>query len=207
MPKSTDQKTLPPTRDRLIAAMLDALRTRGFHGVGLNDLLKTSGTPKGVLYHHFPGGKTELAVAAINLAVEHLHSGLNKVFERENDPGKALNVWMDSAQKLLAHSDFEKGCPLATIALESTAKDLAIRDAIAHGFSSLRMGLADQLMAARIDEARARSLAALIVSAYEGALLQARVAGNVSVMQETTEALQQMIQVSMAKQRHSRGTQ
>ena len=207
MPKKSDQKALPPTRDRLVAAMLDALRTRGFHGVGLSDLLKASGTPKGVLYHHFPGGKAQLAVAAISLAVEHLLAGLKKIFEREHDPAKALNLWMDAAQKLLARSDFEQGCPLATIALETTAKDAEIRDAIANGFSLLRSGLADQLVAARIDDKSARRLAALIVSAYEGALLQARVAGNVTVMKETTEALQHMIQVTMTKPHRPRGAQ
>ncbi len=207
MSKTASQKAVPPTRDRLIAAMLDALRTRGFHGIGLAELLRASDTPKGVLYHHFPGGKAELAVAAINLAVAHLLVGLDKVFERESDPVKALNLWMDSAQKGLARSGYEQGCPLATIALESTAEDQEIRDAIANGFASLRTGLADQLIKARIDDVRARSLAALIVSAYEGALLQARVAGKVTVMQETTEALQLMIQVSMTKRHRPRGAQ
>jgi TetR/AcrR family transcriptional repressor of lmrAB and yxaGH operons len=46
--------------------MLTALRTKGFHGVGLSELLAQAQAPKGVLYHHFPGGKTELAVAAID---------------------------------------------------------------------------------------------------------------------------------------------
>ena len=53
----------PSTRDRLIAAMLDALRRRGYFGIGLNELLASANAPKGVLYHHFPGGKTELETA------------------------------------------------------------------------------------------------------------------------------------------------
>ena len=31
--------TAPGTRDRLVAAMLEALRTRGYHGIGLTELL------------------------------------------------------------------------------------------------------------------------------------------------------------------------
>ena len=63
---SPSPATPPGTRDRLIAAMTDALRRRGFHGVGVSDILQQAGAPKGVLYHHFPGGKAELAVAAID---------------------------------------------------------------------------------------------------------------------------------------------
>ena len=37
--------------------MLGALRRKGYHGVGLNELLADANAPKGVLYHHFPGGK------------------------------------------------------------------------------------------------------------------------------------------------------
>ena len=59
----------PGTRDRLIGAMLQALSTRGLHGVGINELLVAARAPKGVLYHHFPGGKTELAVATIEQLV------------------------------------------------------------------------------------------------------------------------------------------
>ena len=53
-----------PTRERLIAAMSDLLERRGFHGVGLSELLAQAQAPKGVLYHHFPGGKTALMKAA-----------------------------------------------------------------------------------------------------------------------------------------------
>ena len=33
---------LPSTRDRLLAAMVDALQRRGLHGVGLNELLQVA---------------------------------------------------------------------------------------------------------------------------------------------------------------------
>ena len=43
----------------------------------------------------------------------------------------------------------------------------------------------------------ASSLAALIVSAYEGALLQSRVAGNVQAMRDTSAALLDLIRLSL----------
>lgn len=189
-----------PTRDRLIAAMLNALRRKGYHGVGLNELLTEASAPKGVLYHHFPGGKSELAIAAIQTVVSQIAAGLQKLLKRHADPADALQAWMVSAQKLLAGSGFEQGCPLASIALESTPDDAAIRAALADGFGSIRTHLADALQTAGIAPARSANLAALIVSAYEGALLQARVAGQVHAMQNTTEALVDLIRLSLPPQ-------
>lgn len=188
---------IPTTRDRLISAMLGALRTRGYHGVGLNELLATAGAPKGVLYHHFPGGKAELAVAAINAVVAHLCADLDKLLARDADPVLALGAWMASAQKALEKSGFDKGCPLATVALESTSDDEAIRLALAQGFEAIRARLAAVLQRAGMKAAAARACAALIVSAYEGALIQARVAGNSQPMRDASAALTAMVQLSL----------
>jgi len=189
----------PGTRDRLVAAMLDALRTRGYHGVGLAELLTAAQAPKGVLYHHFPGGKAELAVRAIESVVAKLGADLDKVLHRSADPIDALGAWMGSAQRVLAGSGFASGCPLATIALESTPDDLAIRAALAEGFASIRTRLADALAGAGMAQAQARGAAALIVSAYEGALVQARVAGSVQAMRDTSEALIGLLRLALAE--------
>src|SRR3990167_3882874 len=64
------------TRDKLITAMADALQRKGLHGVGLNELLAQAGAPKGSLYHHFPGGKSELADTLAALFVALYEGGL-----------------------------------------------------------------------------------------------------------------------------------
>jgi len=187
-----------PTRDRLIAAMLNALRRTGFHGVGLSELLSEAGAPKGVMYHHFPGGKSELAIAAIDLVVGQITGGLAKLMQRHADPADALQAWMASAQKLLASSGYQQGCPLASIASESTPEDIAIREALAKGFAHIREQLGMALENAGVAPTRSANLAALMVSAYEGALIQARVAGQVDAMQNTTDALVDLIRLSIA---------
>jgi len=196
-PSATHTASLPATRDRLIAAMQDALRHKGYHGIGLRELLAKAQAPKGVLYHHFPGGKAELAEAAIHAVIAQLIAGLDRLFAKTGDPAQALQAWMGGAQKILASSGFASGCPLATIALESTPQDTAVRAALAAGFASIRQRLATALHGAGVEETRARNLSALIVSAYEGALVQARVAGNVEAMRDTTAALMDLVRTSL----------
>src|SRR5690606_4159709 len=116
-PMPDPQAPTPGTRERLIAAMTDALRRRGLHGGGLTELLAQAGAPKGVLYHHFPGGKTELAIAAIDHVVDRMLHGLDALLTRIPDPVEALGHWMTGATARLRDTGFECGCPLATVAL------------------------------------------------------------------------------------------
>lgn len=60
------------TKDRLIQSAALLFRTRGYHGVGLSDLLTHAGAPKGSLYHHFPNGKSDLALAAATWASDEM---------------------------------------------------------------------------------------------------------------------------------------
>jgi TetR/AcrR family transcriptional repressor of lmrAB and yxaGH operons len=201
-PRSDDAPPeLPGSRERLIAAMGDALRRRGLHGIGLTELLQQAGAPKGVLYHHFPGGKTELAIAAIDAAAGRVLDGLDALIaEPSRDLGEALAGWLRAGLGRLTHSGYEAGCPLATVALESTADDAALRDALARAFGAIRQRLQAALQARGLPEARAQALAGLLLAAYEGALMQARVAADAAPMHASTELLADWLRRELAVQ-------
>ncbi len=179
----------PGTRERLIVAMADALRRRGLHGIGLTELLQQAGAPKGVLYHHFPGGKTELAIAAIDDVVDRMLQGLDALLSRTPDPIEATRRWMAGATTRLQDTGFECGCPLATVALETTAGDRLLRAALDRAFARMRERIAQALEQAGEPRDAARGLAALIVAAYEGGLLQARVAQSPEPIAQATHML------------------
>ena len=192
--KELDAKT------RLIRAMTDALQRRGLHGSGLTELLAAADAPKGVLYHHFPGGKTELAVAAIEATVARVCASLDTALAEGSEPGAALMAWIGLAQQRLDASNYERGCPLATIALESTAGDEAIRAALARGFAAIRTAIAGGFARAGHDSASAAALAALLLAAYEGGLLQARVAGSPEPMHQVGAALAAILKLRQSKE-------
>ena len=186
---STEPQPTAGTRERLIAAMTDALRRRGLHGIGLTELLAQAGAPKGVLYHHFPGGKTELAIAAIDDVMNRMLSGLDKLLTQVPDPVDALRHWMTGATARLRDTGFECGCPLATVALESTPDDAQLRTALAQAFARMRERIAQALEQAGEPRESAQGLAALIVATSEGGLLQARVAQSSQPIEQATHTL------------------
>jgi len=177
------------TRDKLIAAMADALQRKGLHGVGLSELLEIAGAPKGSLYHHFPGGKTELAVAAIEHISRRIDGLFVQLFAQQTDPLQALHHWLQAALQQLENSSFERGCPLATVALESGPDDVEIRAALQRSFATVRQALSQQLHQHGYAREQADNLAALFVALYEGGLLQARVAGSSEPLRRAADAL------------------
>ena len=178
-----------PTRTRLIHAMADALQRKGLHGVGLSEILEMTGAPKGSLYHHFPGGKTDLAVAAIDSIGEQIDQHFSKLFSQQTDPLSALQKWFHGALQVLENSHFERGCPLATVALESSPDDTEIRAALQRTFTTIRHVLSKHLHTSGFATEQTDNLAALFVSLYEGGLLQARVAGSTEPLRKAINAL------------------
>ncbi len=194
------------TRERLVQAMSRALQRRGYHGVGLTELLAAADAPKGVLYHHFPGGKEQLAVAAIEATAAHISTSLQRLVAEHAQPVPTLAGWLALAEQQLQRSNYERGCPLATVALETTADDGPVRAALAQAFAQIRQGLAGLLAGAGVEAGRASSLAALVFATYEGALMQARVAGSGQPIADAAGILMSLLQREIDSARTARVT-
>jgi TetR/AcrR family transcriptional repressor of lmrAB and yxaGH operons len=183
------------TRDRIVQAMSASIQRRGMNATGLNDLVREANAPKGVLYHHFPGGKSVITVAAIEASVEGLASRLERAVDRGDDLISALATWLERAANGLRESSFALGCPLATVALETTPDDREIRQALDRGFVRLRAVIAAGLQREGRSAHDAERMAFAIVAAYEGGLLQARVSGRVEPMVEACRFVLDLMRV------------
>lgn len=170
------------TRERLVHAMSESIQRRGMNATGLTDVLRDANAPKGVLYYHFPGGKTALTVAAVDASVDALVASLDRAIARGDDLLDALGTWLERSATRLHGSSFAVGCPLATVALESTPDDTEIRAAIDRGFVRLRATLAEGFSREGRSSEDSALMAYTIVAAYEGGLLQARVSERIEPM-------------------------
>ena len=50
------------TKQKMVQAARQLIRERGYHATAFSDVLELSGAPRGSVYFHFPGGKTQLAI-------------------------------------------------------------------------------------------------------------------------------------------------
>ena len=53
------------TRESILTAAAELMRHKGYGAVGMKDIAQASGAPIGSLYHHFRGGKVQIAREAL----------------------------------------------------------------------------------------------------------------------------------------------
>ena len=157
------------TRRRMIITTSKLLERQGFHGTGLNQILEEANAPKGSMYFHFPGGKTQLAAEAIAAAADYIDRAL-----RAHEGGTALEAidgYLAQMGRWLQSTDFSGGCPIATTALEVGATTPELGQACEAAFARLIARVAGWLEADGLDPDTAVERASLVYSAIEGALI------------------------------------
>lgn len=175
-PASTRRKALKgrETRQRLVTAALSVFHAQGYRGTGLSQLVDESGFPRGSLYFHFPGGKEELAVAAIGRAKDEIGAGIEWAFAAAADPAEALRLIADAFGRELETSNYARGCPVTTVALEAGEDTPELRAVCAAAYEDWLARIETHLTVAGFAPDRASRLAAFSFSAVEGALILAR---------------------------------
>ncbi|SFQ31519.1 TetR/AcrR family transcriptional regulator, lmrAB and yxaGH operons repressor [Amycolatopsis arida] len=179
--------TEPTTRDRMVSTALRLFRERGYPATSWRRLVEEAGTPWGSAYHHFPGGKEELGVAAVELGTQLVNRTVRRAFERHHDPADAVRWWYRKAGEVLAVGDFRSGCPLATIALEMAHASPALTAACEHAFTSWQEQAAALLRERGFPPERATDLAVAVITNLEGALLLARVRRSLDPLHRAAE--------------------
>lgn len=162
------------TRQRMLDTAADLFHSQGYHATGLTQLTTAGGAPKGSLYFHFPGGKEQLAAEAVRLSSERTGALLEAILRDAPDVVTAIDRAVDALASSLAESGFQRGCPLATVALDAAAESEPIREACADGYSSWHVILKDYLAGKQLSAGRADELATVVLAAIEGGLLLAR---------------------------------
>ncbi|MET8995164.1 TetR/AcrR family transcriptional regulator [Amycolatopsis sp. NPDC004169] len=162
------------TRQRMLDTAADLFQTQGYHATGLTQLTTAGGAPKGSLYFHFPGGKEQLAAEAVRLSSERTGALFDAILRDAPDPATGIDRAIDALAGVLTESDFQRGCPLATVALDAAAASEPIRQACTDGYESWHVVLGDYLAGQGLSAGRADELATIVLAAIEGGLLLAR---------------------------------
>jgi TetR/AcrR family transcriptional repressor of lmrAB and yxaGH operons len=162
------------TRQRMLDTAADLFHSQGYHATGLTQLTTAGGAPKGSLYFHFPGGKEQLAAEAVRFSSERTGALLEAILRDAPDAVTAIDRAVEALASFLTESDFQRGCPLATVALDAAAESEPIREACADGYSSWHGILKEYLAGQQLPAERADELATVVLAAIEGGLLLAR---------------------------------
>lgn len=146
------------------------LARKGLQGSSFSEILEASGAPRGSLYHHFPGGKDELVLAAL----EYTGNQALAVLDRQSGkpPREVAETFLSLWRTVLARSDFSAGCAVVAVTVAAESPELRARAAEILG--GWRERLVTLFVAGGIPKKKARALAASLVAACEGAVILAR---------------------------------
>lgn len=173
------------TRTRLIRAAEQLLRIQGYAGTGLKQLTAVAGAPWGSLYHFFPGGKAELAVAAASYAGEVYAEGWRRAFAASADPAQAVWRIFEGEARVLEGSDYRNGCPIASMTLDIASLDEGLRAACDGAFNQWLEAMRRGFESHGAPPERAGALARFVLAAVEGAIVLARAAKSPVALKDT----------------------
>jgi AcrR family transcriptional regulator len=198
---ATSRDTPPRTdsRRQMIASAALLLREKGLTATSFGEVIEHSGAPRGSIYHHFPGGKTQLVEEAVGLAGGYIE----RVIERSaqaGDPLAALHEFTALWRATLEDSDFRAGCPVVAVAVENH-EHLRLADAAAGAFQAWHQALAGMLRDQGVTAARARRLATTVVAAIEGAVVLCRAQREVRPLLDVSSELEDLLREALATAR------
>ena len=182
------------TRRRLITTTIDSLRANGYSGTGLSGVIERSGVPRGSVYHHFPGGKADLAASAIRYGGSAMVDRLREMHARSGSVARGIEQFCDYYRDSLEATGFVAGCPIATVALEGPSLEPQVREEAGSALASLVAFLAEALAADGVTPRRATRFAPVIVSAIEGAIMLAKATGELTHLSITRDWLIESIE-------------
>lgn len=173
-------------KESLLPALADTFATLGFDGASLSALANATGLQKASLYHHFPGGKQEMAEAVLDEVAAQFEQ---QVFDPLLGAGPAQE--RISTMLLILDGQFEGGLAPSLFSLFSHGpkRDLfGDRIAAFYGrwIASLGKALSETGMA-RSDAVRRAADAVMVI---EGALLLSRALSDTGPFQRVVRHLE-----------------
>jgi AcrR family transcriptional regulator len=159
------------TRDRLVEVSATLLQRQGLAGTGIKQILAEAGAPYSSLYHHFPGGKDELAAVAVRTSGARYQELVEAVWDDAPDLLSGVAAVFDGAARTLASTDFAVACPIATVALEVATTNEPLRLATAEVFTAWIEAAMRRFEDELVPAVEARLLALTLISLLEGAFI------------------------------------
>jgi AcrR family transcriptional regulator len=162
------------TRESILTATTELMRFKGFGAVGMKDIVAASGAPIGSLYHHFPGGKTQIAREALVNAGVAYGLLIPTLVAPHDDLGEAIESVFAEAAADMADTGFANMCPVGSVAAEVADTVEELRDTSATIFSGWLDGGTAYFASRGLPRHTARDLTVALVSSLEGAFVLAR---------------------------------
>ena len=190
------------TRSRIIVAAMELFWEKGFNSTSVADILSRSQVNSGSLYHFFPG-KQDVLVGVL----EAYRDGIGEMLLAPawvgvDDPIEKIFALLARYRGAIVESDCTYGCPIGSLALELHEPDPAVRALLAANFANwtaaIEVRLADAAERLPRDLDR-KALAEFVLTAMEGAVMQARTHRDVAYFDRMVATLRRHFEMLLER--------
>ena len=170
------------TKQRLLDTGLPMLLARGYYDLGIQDVLRATGTPKGSFYHHFES-KEDFVLQVIDLYMDTVHMGLDAALQDESRPPlERVRRFFELSRDKYRDEGY-LGCLLGGLGQELSGVNEVFARRIDECFREIARRISTCLAEAqRRGElpvyTDCRAMADLLVDCWEGAALRSRLRRN-----------------------------
>ena len=199
------------TRAKMVAGAADLMSRRGVNATSMREVVRHTGTPRGSIGHHFPGGKQQLIEDALVFAGKQVSGPLEHLTQKHGAVG-GLRVFIALWRQTLERTQFRAGCPVLAVAVEQYVNDATEKGGEPDEAAQQHMlDLADGVFAEwqrimfaalrreGVAPARARRLAALVIASTEGTVVMCRAARSVQPLDDVRQELELVLSSALGK--------
>jgi AcrR family transcriptional regulator len=165
------------TRTRIIVAAMELFWEKGFNSTSVANILSRSQVNSGSLYHFFPG-KQDVLIGVLEAYRDGIGERLlAPAWDGVADPIEKIFALLARYRRSIVETDCAYGCPIGSLALELHEPDPAVRALLAANFANwtaaveARLAEAAERLPPDLDR---KALAEFVLTAMEGAVMQAR---------------------------------
>ncbi|MEM9753267.1 MAG: TetR family transcriptional regulator C-terminal domain-containing protein [Planctomycetota bacterium] len=182
-------------RERMISAGTDLIAQKGYHGCGLNEILKVAEVPKGSFYHYFKS-KEDFGVAIVEDFTARYGLKLSqKLTDRRHPPLERLRRHFQDAADWYEEYGYGQTCLVAKLGMDVASMSDDMREALNSGMAHWKAIFARCLREAQADGQIAASwdtdqLGSFLMDAWEGVAVQVQIAHD-------TGAIERFIDVTL----------
>lgn len=145
MARTRNEEAFAAARDDLLAVGERLIRAGSYEGVGINDILKASGVPKGSFYHYFESKEAYGLEVARFYHARQMETARRVLGDEEPEPQERLRRFFGEALKDFAARDFADGCLMCNLSTELADGNHAFQTLLRTQWRELSAEIADCL--------------------------------------------------------------
>ena len=154
----------------MVDGAIRLLAVDGLDGTSFAAVIAATGAPRGSVYHHFPGGKSELIHAALDVAGARARTVLEGT--RGRPAIEVVETFLDQWRQLLIRAKLRAGCSVMAVAAAPGDSDLLEHSG--RVFNAWSEHLTGLLVDGGVEPDVAQSLSTLVIASTEGAIALSR---------------------------------